>query len=144
MITGDHENPEACHIVALAYWNVEANKRTLPKSVKYVITSLPHDINNERNGLLLCPNLHVAFDRGQIAIKYERNTGSYIVVAIDTAFQVFDGKPVWLVQDTSLDPPHPDLLDFHLTCCVMSHMKGGAEYIEDFDDPDSDFYIPDP
>ena len=33
-------------------------------------------------------------------------------------------------------------LDFHLALSVMKHMRGAAEYNEDFDGPDSDFYIP--
>ena len=143
VITRDESYPEACHIVALAYWNL-ANRSTLPESVRDVITSLRYDINSVRNGLLLCPNLHVAFDHGKIGIKYECNFGSYTVVAIDTAYEVFDGIQLWQLQHSSHRPPHPDLLDYHLACCVMTHMKGCAEYIEDFDDPDSDFYIPDP
>ena len=137
VITGDTKRAQACHIVAKAHWN---NQENLPQSIKRLFISFPETINDVRNGLLLCPNLHGAFDDGDISIKYDSNANIYFVVAIDIAYQKLDGTLLWLPPPTSLPLPHPDLLDFHLALSVMKHMCAAAEYDED--DPYSDFDIP--
>ena len=138
VITGDKKRAQACHIVAKAHWN---NQENLPQSIKRLFISFPETINDVRNGLLLCPNLHGAFDDGDISIKYDSNANIYFyfVVAIDIAYQKLDGTLLW-PPPTSLPLPHPDLLDFHLALSVMKHMCAADEYDED--DPYSDFDIP--
>ena len=139
MIFGYTKFFEGCHIVPKAHSNC---RRLLPTSVSNIIEYLPQNIDDVRNGLLLCPNLHHAFDDGQIAIKYERNTGRYIVIAITTGYEEYDGTLLWQTEHRFYKPPHPDLLDFHLISSVMKHLCASAEYDEDFDDPGSDFCIP--
>ena len=137
VITGNTSNHlQACHIVAIAHWK---RKDSLPNDVKRVILRLPDTINDVRNGLILTPDLHCAFDAGEIAIKYEADTKTYTVVAINIAYQAHDGKLLWVTPSSRFQPPHPALLDFHLALSVMQQMHGGAEYDENFHDPDSDF-----
>ena len=47
---------QGSHIVAFAYWK-EQKRSILPQSVRDVISDLTGNIDSERNGLLLCPNL---------------------------------------------------------------------------------------
>ena len=96
-----------------------------------------------RNGLTLCPNLHCACDAGDIAIKYEADTETYTVVAISIAYQAHDGQLLWVTPSSlCFQLPHPALLDFHIALSVMKHLRAAAEYDENFDDPGSDFCIP--
>ena len=90
MITGNPQHIQESHIVALAYWN-DAKRNRLPYSVITVINGLEHTINDVRNGVLLSPDLHQAFDAGEIVIKCERNDDKckYIVVALNIAYQVY-------------------------------------------------------
>ena len=141
VITGNTNYVQACHIVAIAYWN---RKDSLPNDTRRVIESLPNKINDVRNGLILTPDFHHAFDAGDIAIKYEADTKTYTVVAINIEYQAHDGQLLWVTPSSSrFQPPHPALLDFHIALSLMKNLRAAAaEYDENFDDPGSDFCIP--
>ena len=138
VMSGRTKDTIAAHIIAFAYSN-NANQSFLPDHIKEVIRSWKDGIDDVRNGLLLSPDFSAAFDKGRIAIKYDRASDEYIVIAIEVEFQYIDSKRLWQKEYPShCLPPHPDLLDFNLQYCVMEHMRGSAEYKEDFNDPDSD------
>ena len=141
VITGKTQHTQAAHIVALAYWAV-AKRNRLPSSVTEVINNLQHNIDSVRNGLLLSPDLHKAFDAGEVVIKYECNDDKcrYVVVALDIGYQEYEGILLW--QGPHLEnylPPHPVLLDFHLKSSILYHMHASAED-EDEDDFDGPYY----
>ena len=78
-------------------------RNRLPNSVKTVINDLQHTINDVRNGVLLSPDLHQAFDADEIVIKCERNDDKfkYIAVALNIAYQVLEAFGYFEISDAS-------------------------------------------
>lgn len=115
LLTGieELENLIACHIVPFSLGQTKLDEICSPQSV---------DLFSVRNGLLLTPTLHTAYDRYLWGIyTYE---GAHFVHVFGAAHHEWHGKQIdYRVRNRSR-LPNPKLLEWHYAQCLMARFRG--------------------
>lgn len=90
--------------------------------------------------MCLRPDLHKVFDDYNLAVKFVDRLGFFVLIICDPKdttkhylrkYHLMKLNSDW---DAVTHGPIPELLDFHLQCCLAMHMRGGVDFYDDEDE----------